>query len=178
MSTRAIEFNVVPSTLGSLLVAASEKGICHVRFADAGADLEEELGREFPYAELRENPGRLKPWSDALVSYVDGHSPDLDVPLDVRGSRFEQRVWKALRSIPRGDTRAYSEVADALGLPKGARPVARACALNPVAVAIPCHRVVRKSGELGGYRWGTLRKRALLEREAKARRESALSMPR
>jgi AraC family transcriptional regulator of adaptative response/methylated-DNA-[protein]-cysteine methyltransferase len=178
MSTRAIEFTIVPSTLGSLLVAASEKGVCHVRFADAGVDLEEDLGREFPYADLREDPVRLKPWSDALVSYVDGYSTHLEVPLDVRGSRFEQRVWKALRSIPRGDTRAYSEVADSLGLPRGARAVARACARNPVAVAIPCHRVVEKSGELGGYRWGPSRKRALLQREAKAGRESAPSIAR
>ena len=177
MSTRAIEFAIVPTSLGALLVAASEKGVCQVRFAEAGLDLEEALGREFPFAELRENPVRLEPWSDALVSYVDGHSTHLEVPLDVRGSRFEQRVWKALRGIPRGDTRAYSEVADSLGLPRGARAVARACARNPVAVAIPCHRVVEKSGELGGYRWGLARKRALLQREARARRESEPSMP-
>jgi AraC family transcriptional regulator of adaptative response/methylated-DNA-[protein]-cysteine methyltransferase len=165
MSTRAIEFAIVPSSLGPLLVAASERGVCQVRFAEAGVDLEEELGREFPFAELRENPIRLKPWSDALVSYVDGHSTHLEVPLDVSGSRFQRRVWTALRSIPRGSTQTYSEVADSIGLPKGARAVARACASNPVAVAIPCHRVVAKRGGLGGYRWGLARKRALLERE-------------
>ena len=165
MPTRAIEFAVVPSTLGDLLVAASEKGVCQVRFADADLDLEEQLGREFPFAELRENPVRLKPWSDALVSYVDGLSAALEVPLDVSGSRFQRRVWEALGRIPRGETRTYSEVADSLGLPKGARAVARACASNPAAVAIPCHRVVPKRGELGGYRWGLHRKRALLQRE-------------
>jgi len=178
MHPRAIEFAIVPSSLGDLLVAASEKGICHVRFADAGVDLEKELARELPFAELRENPVRLKPWSDALVSYVDGHSSHLDVPLDVSGSRFERRVWAALRSIPRGDTRTYAEVADSLGVAKGARAVGRACASNPVAVAIPCHRVVAKSGELGGYRWGLARKRALLQREAKDRGGSASSAPR
>ena len=133
---------------------------------------------EFPFAELRENPVRLEPWSDALVSYVDGHSTDLEVPLDVSGRRFQRRVWNALSGIPRGDTRTYSEVADSLGVPKGARAVARACASNPAAVAIPCHRVVAKSGELGGYRWGLARKRALLQREATRRRESASSLPR
>jgi len=169
MTTRAIEFAIVPSSLGALLVAASEKGVCQVRFIDAGVDPEEELAREFPFAELRENPVRLEPWSDALVSYVDGHSTHLEVPLDVSGSRFERRVWTALRSIPRGDTRTYAEVANSLGIPKGARAVGQACASNPVAVAIPCHRVVAKSGELGGYRWGLARKRALLQREAKDR---------
>jgi AraC family transcriptional regulator of adaptative response/methylated-DNA-[protein]-cysteine methyltransferase len=161
-----------------MLVAASEKGICQVRFADADVDLEKELARELPFAELRENPVRLKPWSDALVSCVDGHSTHLEVPLDVSGSRFERRVWAALRSIPRGDTRTYAEVADSLGVPKGARAVGRACASNPVAVAIPCHRVVAKNGELGGYRWGLARKRILLQREAKDRVESASSVPR
>jgi AraC family transcriptional regulator of adaptative response/methylated-DNA-[protein]-cysteine methyltransferase len=172
MPTRAIEFAVVPSSLGALLIAATEKGVCQIRFADANRDPEEELAEEFPFAELRENPVRLEPWSDALVSYVDGHSTDLEVPLDVSGSRFQRRVWNALRSIPRGDTRTYSEVADSLGVPKSARAVARACASNPAAVAIPCHRVVAKSGELGGYRWGLARKRALLQREATGRRES------
>ena len=178
MPSRVIEFATVPSSLGDLLVAASEKGICLVRFADSGVDLEEELVRELPFAELRENPVSLKPWSDALVSYVDGHSTHLDVPLDVSGSRFERRVWAALRSIPRGETRTYSEVAEALGVAKGARAVGRACGSNPVAVAIPCHRVVAKSGELGGYRWGLARKRVLLQREAKAQGNSASSVPR
>jgi AraC family transcriptional regulator of adaptative response/methylated-DNA-[protein]-cysteine methyltransferase len=154
MPTRAIEFAIVPSSLGALLVAASNKGVCQVRFAEAGIDLKEELGREFPFAELRENPVRLEPW-------------------DVSGSRFQRRVWTALRSIPRGDTRTYSEVADSIGLPKGARAVARACASNPVAVAIPCHRVVGKRGELGGYRWGLERKRTLLQREKTGRGGSA-----
>jgi AraC family transcriptional regulator of adaptative response/methylated-DNA-[protein]-cysteine methyltransferase len=148
-----------------LIVAASDRGVCHVRFADDGVDPEEELAREFPFAELRENPVRLEPWSDALVRYVDGRSTQLEVPLDVSGSRFQRRVWAALRGLPRGDTRSYSELAASLGVPRGARAVARACATNPVAVAIPCHRVVAKSGELGGYRWGLRRKRALLERE-------------
>jgi len=169
MTTRAIEFTVVPSSLGPLLVAASERGVCQVSFADAGVDPEEKLARAFPFANLRENPSRLEPWSDALVSYVDGRSSHLDVPLDVSGSRFERRVWAALRRIPRGETRTYSEVADSIGVAKGARAVGQACARNPVAVAIPCHRVVAKSGALGGYRWGRARKRALLQREAKDR---------
>jgi AraC family transcriptional regulator of adaptative response/methylated-DNA-[protein]-cysteine methyltransferase len=177
MQTRAIEFAVVRSSLGALLVAASEKGVCHVRFADPGVDLEEELARELPFAALRENPARLKPWTDALVSYGEGHSTQLEIPLDVSGSRFERRVWAALREIPRGETRTYSEVADSLGLQKSARAVGRACASNPVAVAIPCHRVVAKSGELGGYRWGPARKRSLLQREATRRMEAPRAAP-
>jgi AraC family transcriptional regulator of adaptative response/methylated-DNA-[protein]-cysteine methyltransferase len=170
---RPIEFAIVPSSLGDLLIAASEKGVCQVRFADPGVDMKEELAREFPFAELRENPVRLEPWSDALVSYVDGHSTRLEVPLDVSGSRFERRVWAALRSIPRGETRTYGEVASSLGVAKGARAVGRACASNQVALAIPCHRVVARGGELGGYRWGLARKRYLLEREAAGREEPA-----
>lgn len=173
MSRRAIEFTLVPSSLGALLVAASEKGVCQIRFAGAGIDPEAELAREFPFAELRENPARLQPWTDALVRYVDGRSTHLEVPLDVRGSRFQRRVWTALRGIPRGETRSYSEVADSIDLPKSARAVARACASNPVAVAIPCHRVVTKRGELGGYRWGVARKRALLRREKRGRKKPA-----
>ena len=178
MPSKAIEFAIAPSSLGGLLVAASEKGICLVRFAGAGVDPEEELARELPFAELRKNPVRLKPWSDALVSYVDGHSTHLDVPLDLSGSRFERRVWAALRSIPRGETRTYAELADSLGVAKGARAVGRACGSNPVAVAIPCHRVVAKSGELGGYRWGLTRKRVLLQREAKVQGDSPSSVSR
>jgi AraC family transcriptional regulator of adaptative response/methylated-DNA-[protein]-cysteine methyltransferase len=175
---RAIEFAIVPTSLGDLLVAASEKGVCQVRFAETGVDLRKELARELPFAELRENPVRLQPWTDALVRYLNGHSTHLEVPLDVSGSRFERRAWRTLRSIPRGDTRSYSDVADSIGLPKGARAVGRACARNPVAVVIPCHRVVAKSGELGGYRWGLARKHALLQREARDREESAASAPR
>ena len=103
------------------------------------------------------------------IYYVDGHSTRLDFPLDVSGSRFERRVWAALRRIPRGETRTYGEVASSLGVEKGARAVGRACASNPVALAIPCHRAVAKGGELGGYRWGIARKRSLLEREAEDR---------
>jgi len=106
---RAIEFAIVPSSLGDLLIAASEKGVCQVRFADPGVDLEEELAREFPFAELRENPIRLEPWSDALMSYVDGHSTRLEVSLDVSGSRFERRVWAAQRAIPRGETQPMAK---------------------------------------------------------------------
>jgi len=172
MQTRAIEFAIVRSSLGDLLVAASEKGVCHVRFAEPGVDLAGELARELPFAALRENPARLRPWTDALLRYVEGRSALVEIPLDVSGSRFERRVWAALREIPRGETRTYSEVADSLGEPKSARAVGRACASNPVAVATPCHRVVARNGELGGYRWGLERKRALLRRESMGRTQS------
>jgi AraC family transcriptional regulator of adaptative response/methylated-DNA-[protein]-cysteine methyltransferase len=168
MKPRAIEFAVVRCSLGRLLVAATERGVCHIRFGEDDLELEESLREEFPYAPVRRNPIALKPWSDAVVSYVDGHSTCLELPLDVGGSRFQRRVWDALRAIPRGQTRSYSEVAASLGMPRGARAVARACATNRVPVAIPCHRVVAKDGGLGGYAYGLARKRALLEREARA----------
>lgn len=165
METRAIDYHIASCSLGRVLVAGTERGVCHVRFGETEAELEAGLRAELPCALLRPEPIRLKPWSDAVVSYADGRSAHLEVPLDVRGSRFQQRVWAALRGIARGETRSYSELADSLGMPRGARAVARACAANPVAVAIPCHRVVARDGSLGGYRYGLARKRTLLMRE-------------
>jgi len=166
MTDAAIAWTICDTSLGRLLVAATARGVCHVRFGDAEADLETALAAEFPYAVLRRDPGALTPWSDALVAWVDGRGGSPDVPLDVRGSAFQRRVWQALRAIPRGATRSYGELATSLGQPGAARAVARACAANPVALAIPCHRVVPRNGEPGGYRWGAWRKRALLARES------------
>ncbi len=166
MPSRHIEYTVAATRLGLLLVAATERGVCHVRFGDRAPELEAGLAREFPYASIRCNEVALKPWRDALVSYVEGHSARIDVPLDVGGSRFERRVWDALRRIPRGHTRSYGAVAAEIGAPRGARAVARACARNPVPLAIPCHRVVPARGGSGGYRFGAERKRALLALES------------
>jgi AraC family transcriptional regulator of adaptative response/methylated-DNA-[protein]-cysteine methyltransferase len=165
MRERAIRYDVVGCSLGTLLVAATDRGICRVRFGEPLENLAAALEEELPFAVLRRDRVGLKPWCDALVACVDGHRTTLDLPMDVSGSRFQTRVWDALRRIPRGETRTYGEVARAVQRPRAARAVARACASNPVAVVVPCHRVVASDGTLGGYRWGTERKRLLLERE-------------
>ena len=161
-----IRYTIVSCSLGRLLLVATPRGVCQVRFGDAERELEAAVGEEFPFATPeRDDPG-LRHWSGPLVRYVDGEAAELDLPLDVRGSRFQRRVWDALQAIPRGHTRTYSDVARAIGAPRAARAVARACATNPVAVLIPCHRVVARSGGLGGYSYGVARKEELLEREA------------
>ncbi len=164
----SIRYRITPSPLGLLLVGATGRGLCAVQFGDSAAELEAGLRREYPSAEIEaetEEGGDLALWTATLVRQLEGDSPRLALPLDVRATAFQWRVWKALQEIPRGETRSYGEVAAALGRPGAARAVARACASNRVALAIPCHRVVRGDGEAGGYRWGEERKRELLERE-------------
>jgi AraC family transcriptional regulator of adaptative response/methylated-DNA-[protein]-cysteine methyltransferase len=163
-----IMYTTTTSPLGSLLVAATERGLCTVRFGESVAELEQALVREFPAATIRRDDPALRPWVDALVRYLDGRQPQLDLPLDVQATAFQSRVYEALRAIPYGSTRSYSQVAQAIGQPTAVRAVAHACATNPVALVIPCHRVVRDDGNLGGYRWGVERKRALLTQEAQA----------
>ena len=175
-STLSIAFTIRDTALGLLLVAASERGICHVRFGDDERELAEALRHELPAARLERDDQRLAAWADALVRAAAGADDDLDLPLDVAGSRFQRRVWDALRAIPRGRTLHYQDVAAALGAPRATRAVARACAANPVALAVPCHRVVPKSGGVGGYRYGAWRKQALLAGEAREpARTSAVS---
>ena len=167
-----IRYRITPSPLGLLLVGATGRGLCAVQFGDSEAELEAGLRREYPSAEIaaeKEEGGDLALWTETLVRQLEGGSPPLALPLDVRATAFQWRVWKALQEIPRGETRSYGEVAAALGRPGTARAVARACASNRVALAIPCHRVVRGDGEAGGYRWGEERKRELLEREKSGR---------
>ncbi len=151
--------------LGELLLVASSRGVCLVRFGRDEAELLELLRREFPCAGRRPDPEGLRPWMDALLAVVGGRPPRETVPLDVRGSRFQRRVWQALTRIPSGETRSYREVARALGAPGAARAVGSACATNPVPLLVPCHRVVRGDGSLGGFVGGVWRKRALLGRE-------------
>jgi len=147
-------------------VAATERGVCFVDLGARDADLTRRLLKEFPFADFERSPsGRTLQWSRAILDYLHGDSAKIDVPLDVSGSRFQRRVWAALRSIPRGETRSYSDIARAVGSPQGARAVARACAANPVPVVTPCHRVIEKSGRLGGYARGVRRKRQLLRLE-------------
>ncbi len=162
----AIHYSITNTSLGALLVAATARGVCLVSFGDEPAELETRLHSEFPYAKAARNDALLQPWSDAVVRYVEGQADSISVPLDVGGSRFQRRVWDALRRIPRGETRTYSAMAESLGQPKAMRAVARACAANPVLVVVPCHRVVRANGEVGGYAGGIERKRTLLALEA------------
>jgi AraC family transcriptional regulator of adaptative response/methylated-DNA-[protein]-cysteine methyltransferase len=151
--------------LGRLLLAATERGVSAVYLGDTDAPLERALLREYPAAAVERDDGAAGAWLQELLDHLRGRRPHLDLPLDVQATAFQWRVWQELRAIPHGRTRSYSEVAARLGQPGAARAVARACATNPVSVVIPCHRVVREDGDLGGYRWGLERKRALLARE-------------
>ncbi|MFQ5774805.1 MAG: methylated-DNA--[protein]-cysteine S-methyltransferase [Kiloniellaceae bacterium] len=162
-----IAYAIVDAPLGRLLVAATAKGVCFVSLGDADADLEAALRAEFPQAEEIVRDARaIAPAVQALLGHLAGETPHVDLPLDVRATAFQRRVWQELMAIPCGETRSYSEIAEALGIPKGQRAVGRACATNPVAIVVPCHRALREDGSLGGYRWGLGRKRALLTREA------------
>jgi AraC family transcriptional regulator, regulatory protein of adaptative response / methylated-DNA-[protein]-cysteine methyltransferase len=160
-----IGYTIADSPLGRLLVAATARGVCFVSLADADTILEAALAHEYPAATIVREDARLGEWIGAVARHLGGAQAQLDLPLDVQATAFQWRVWEALKAIPYGDTRSYGQVAATLGDRKAARAVARACATNPVALVIPCHRVVREGGEMGGYRWGADRKRALLERE-------------
>ncbi|HEX4600679.1 MAG TPA: bifunctional DNA-binding transcriptional regulator/O6-methylguanine-DNA methyltransferase Ada [Gemmatimonadales bacterium] len=160
-----IAYTVVPCSLGRLLVATTEHGICRVSLGSDSAALETGLRAEFPAAELRSDGGPLARVVTQILKYLDGRLEHLDLPLDVRATAFQRHVWEALRKIPYGATRSYADIARAIGRPRATRAVARACATNPAALVIPCHRVVRADGALGGYRWGLERKRALLAAE-------------
>ena len=177
-----IHYTMLGSPLGRLLVAATERGVCSVCLGDSAAALEAAMRAEYPAARIARMvraggkgaaaaaSDGLGRWAQALVRHLEGKLPSVDLPLDVRATAFQWRVWRELQAIPYGSTRSYSEVARAIGRPRATRAVARACATNPVAIAVPCHRVVRGDGTLGGYRWGLERKRLLLEREAARRR--------
>ncbi len=165
-----IGYTIAVSPAGRLLVAGTERGICAVYLGDRDATLQATLHREFPEARIRHNSKQLSSWVRTIVSHLAGRKPHLELPLDIRATAFQRRVWEALQRIPYGKTCSYSEIARALGQPRAARAVARACATNPVSVVIPCHRVVREGGGLGGYRWGLARKQALLNTERSASR--------
>ena len=171
---QSIRYTIADSPLGRLLVAATDRGLCAVILGDDDQALEEWFRVEYPAARRERDEAGLGQWVDILVHHLDGGPPhrDLDLPLDVKATAFQRRVWAELRAIPYGSTRSYGEIAEALGLPKAARAVARACASNRVALVIPCHRVVRGNGDISGYRWGKERKRVLLDLESRRRRES------
>ena len=160
-----IAYTITNSPLGPLLLAATEKGICSVKLGDHKKKLERELKKEFQAAQLIENDKNFRPWIQALIHYLAGRKPWPLLPYDVQATAFQRRVWDWLRAIPSGTTYHYSEAAKAIGQPDAARAVARACATNPVALIIPCHRIVPKAGGIGGYRWHPSRKQKLLKLE-------------
>jgi AraC family transcriptional regulator of adaptative response/methylated-DNA-[protein]-cysteine methyltransferase len=162
----AIRFAVGECSLGSILVASTEKGVCAILMGDDPEMLVRDLEDRFPNAVLTGGDAEFESMVGKVLTFVEAPGRGLDLPLDVRGTAFQQRVWQALRAIPAGKTASYSEVAGRIGAPRSVRAVAQACAANAIAVAIPCHRVVRNDGGLSGYRWGVERKRALLDREA------------
>lgn len=164
-SGTSIRFAVGECSLGSILVAASDKGVCAIMLGDEPDELVREVEDRFPKAKLIAGDAEFEQWVAKVVGCVEAPALGLDLPLDVRGTAFQRRVWQALREIPAGSTASYSEIAARIGSPRAVRAVARACASNAIAVAIPCHRVVRNDGALSGYRWGVARKRALLDRE-------------
>ena len=162
-----IAYTTVESPLGLLLVAATGRGVCFVSLSDDEAELQAALEAEYPEADrITRDDEAIAPAVHAILDYLQGETPHVDLPLDVRFTAFQRRVWSELVAIPCGETRSYSEVAEALGLAHGQRAVGRACATNPVALIVPCHRVHRENGDLGGYRWGVKRQAALLTKEA------------
>ncbi|HEV2500356.1 MAG TPA: bifunctional DNA-binding transcriptional regulator/O6-methylguanine-DNA methyltransferase Ada [Terriglobia bacterium] len=157
-----------PGSLGWMLVGATERGVCAVRMADSAEELKRGLEKEFPNAKLNGSHPQLSRWAGAIVRHLENGEPKLEVPIDVHATAFQRRVWRELTRIPYGETRSYREVARSMGKPRAVRAVGHACAANPVAVVVPCHRVVRADGKLGGYRWGLERKEALLKHEQDA----------
>lgn len=163
-----IRYTVTDSALGRVLIAATPKGICSVRFGNSQEGLEQQLKREFPFAIRRHDENGLQEHAAAVRDYLNGERLLPALPFDIQATAFQHRVWEHLQRIPAGETRSYSEVAREIGQPSAVRAVANACARNPVALVIPCHRVVRGDGSLGGYRWGARRKQRLLEMERSA----------
>jgi AraC family transcriptional regulator, regulatory protein of adaptative response / methylated-DNA-[protein]-cysteine methyltransferase len=160
----SMRYTTASTPIGSVLLAATPKGICSIQFGDSAAALERALRHEYPKAEISRSSRELAPHIRAIRAHIRGQGA-VPLPLDIQATAFQRLVWEQLQAIPRGATKSYSEVARAIGRPKAVRAVARACASNPVAVAIPCHRVVREDGSLGGYRWGIRRKQKLLALE-------------
>jgi AraC family transcriptional regulator of adaptative response/methylated-DNA-[protein]-cysteine methyltransferase len=160
-----IHFAVGQCSLGSLLVARSERGICAILLGDDPGQLQRDLEQEFPSAELCAGDGDFKQLVAQVAAFVDTPAAGLALPLDIQGTAFQQRVWEALRRIPVGSTATYTSIAEAIGSPASVRAVAGACAANRLAVAVPCHRVIKRDGGISGYRWGVERKTALLRRE-------------
>ena len=173
----SISYATLETPVGRMMIGATDRGICFVQFGENDADLLDALRREYGGAEIvpmrRPYHPEFQRWVDALAGHLGGQQPHLDLPLDIRATAFQMRVWRYLQSIPYGSLASYGEVAAAIGAPRAARAVAQACASNVVALVVPCHRVIRGSGEMGGYRWGLGRKRALIEAERRQKDRSA-----
>ena len=165
----SIQYTIVDSALGRLLVAATAKGVCAVVMGASDDELRRGLTREYPAARVTESGASFARWTREVVARMAGKRPQTDLPLDVQATAFQWQVWQALAAIPHGETRSYGEIASDIGRPGAARAVARACATNPVAIAIPCHRIVGGNGSISGYRWGAARKKALLANERSGR---------
>ena len=167
----AISYAVATTPLGEVMMGATDRGICFIQFGENESQLLEQLATEYPAAELAEmgpaHSDQFALWMKSLSSYLQGQNRALDLPLDIRGTAFQVKVWKYLQTIPAGQVESYSEVAEGIGSPKAVRAVASACARNSIAIAIPCHRVIRGNGEIAGYRWGVERKRTLIDLERK-----------
>jgi AraC family transcriptional regulator of adaptative response/methylated-DNA-[protein]-cysteine methyltransferase len=161
-----IRYTCAHSPLGRILIAATDKGICSIQFADSDEELEQGLKHEFPFAVRRRDDAGLADLTEKLMQHMNGLDLETTLPLDIQATAFQRRVWSYLQTIGFGETRSYSDVAKAIHSPSAVRAVARACATNPVAITVPCHRVVRSNGDLAGYRWGLERKKALLEMES------------
>jgi AraC family transcriptional regulator, regulatory protein of adaptative response / methylated-DNA-[protein]-cysteine methyltransferase len=170
---QTIRFATVETPLGWALVAATGRGICMTALADDRESLTAALRQRFPAAEVIADEAGLKDWADRIVQFIMAPDHNLGLPLDIRGTAFQARVWRALQKIPLGKTASYTEIAKALGQPRAVRAVAQACAANKLALLVPCHRVIRSDGDLGGYRWGVERKRTLLAKERAAVEKSA-----
>ena len=158
-------YTIVACSLGQVLVAMTQKGISAVSLGDDPAALESGLLKEYPAAKLHKGRQQFQDWVEDILNILEGQTPSRELPLDIQATAFQRCVWQQLQAIPLGETRSYSQVAAELVNPKAARAVAAACAANPVALVVPCHRVVRRDGGLGGYRWGVDRKSALLSQE-------------
>jgi AraC family transcriptional regulator of adaptative response/methylated-DNA-[protein]-cysteine methyltransferase len=164
-----LAYSIVASPFGRLLVATTDNGVCAVKLGESDQQLAGELRKEYAAASIREGEPARTEWVLAIVRHLRGELPALDLPIDVQATAFQWKVWRALQAIPYGETHGYADVARAIGRPRAARAVARACATNPVCVVVPCHRVVQSNGEPGGYRYGAERKRKLLSHEARSR---------
>ncbi|MGI8546313.1 MAG: methylated-DNA--[protein]-cysteine S-methyltransferase [Gemmatimonadaceae bacterium] len=163
--TAALQFTVVESSLGLVLVARTARGVCAVLIGDDRDELRRNLRERFPAETISDGDAEMSTLAGRVIDLIESPAGDLDVPLDVRGTEFQRLVWQALREVPAGSTASYTDIAVRIGLPKSVRAVAQACAANPLAVIVPCHRIVKRDGQLSGYRWGIERKRKLLEKE-------------
>jgi AraC family transcriptional regulator of adaptative response/methylated-DNA-[protein]-cysteine methyltransferase len=174
-----ISHATIASPLGLIMIGATDRGLCFLQFGDTRSGLLKMIEKEYPEASISAMPKPYHPdfqkWVDALSAYLAGTAPHLDLPVDIQATAFQIRVWKYLQSIPYGEVQSYQEVAAEIGQPRAVRAVANACSRNRVALVIPCHRVIRSTGELGGYRWGLARKRVLIDKERAARSESRMA---